>query len=218
MISGMLGTTPPCQGTKNRAFIDPGNSDRFKIAAAEKICESCPLLKQCALAGLTAGNLPDGTKSVSDEVIVAGVVCQGDQDTVDALNAVANAPEATHSPHAREVQPRALITPGQPCKACSRPLWKWTRDQAEIPEGYVIHHARGWCKHCRGAYKQATAHTPKRQTRERQRRPRHCIQCQHPMVPMSHDLPTDSHVHHMARGRCIACSRPERLTATQLPA
>lgn len=213
----MLGTTPLCQGTKNRAFIDV-NSDQFKIAAAVRICEACPLIQECARAALTAGGLQDGTQAVANGVIQAGVVCQGDHATVDALNAAANAPEATHSPHAREVQPRAFITPGQPCKACSRPLWKFTRDRSEIPEGHSMHYAKGWCVNCRVAYKQATAHTPKRQARERQRRPRQCIQCQHPMVPMSHDLPTDSHVHHMARGRCIACSRPERLTATQIPA
>lgn len=206
----MFGTTPPCQGTKNRAFIDPGNSDQFKIDAAIKICSQCPMIQACALAALTAGNLPDGSRSIADEVIMAGVVCRGDQDTTDRLRAVAGLPDRPQAPRARIVPPRAYVQARQPCKACSRPLWKFTRDRSEIPAGYVIHYARGWCTECRSAYKQATAQTPKRQTRERQRRPRHCVQCQRPMVPMSHALPTDEHVHHMARGRCRSCYRQAR--------
>lgn len=207
----MLGTTPPCQGTRNRAFLDPVHSDRFKIAAAVKICEACPLIRECARSALTAGNLQnDGTRAVADGVIVAGIVARGDQDTTDRLRAVAGLPDGQQAPRARVVPPRAFVQARRPCKACSRPLWKFTRDPSEIPEGYVMAYARGWCVNCRGAYKQATAQAPKRQTRERQRRPRHCIQCQAPMVPMSHELPTDRHVHHMARGRCRSCYNKAR--------
>lgn len=199
-----------CDRSKNKAFLNPRNSDKFKIAAAVKICQACPLRKQCATAGLTAGNLPDGTRSIADEVIIAGVVCRGDQDTTDRLRAVAGLPTHRQAPRARVAPPRAYVQARQPCKACSRPLWKFTRDRSEIPEGYVMAYARGWCVNCRSAYNQATVHTPKRQTRPVQRRTRRCVDCDAPMVPYAHELPTDSHVHHMARGRCMKCYNKAR--------
>lgn len=206
----MLGDTPRCRGTRNRAFIDV-NADRFKIAAAVKICEACPLIQACARDALTAGDLQeDGTRAVADGVLQAGVICRGDQATVDALRAVAGLPNHPQAPRSRIIRSRGTIQEGQRCRECSRPLWKFTRDPSEIPDGYVMLYARGWCVHCRVAYKQATAQAPKRITRERQRRPRHCVDCDAPMVPYAHDLPTDRHVHHMARGRCMKCYNKAR--------
>lgn len=208
----MIDTSKPlCVHSRNKAFLNPVNSDKFKIAAAVRICESCPLLKSCATAGLTAGNLPDGsTRSVADEVIMAGVVCRGDQGTVDALRAVGGLPAHRQPPRARIVPPRAYVQDGQPCRECSTPMVRWTRDESEIPEGWRKHYGRGFCTGCRQAYKAFLASSSKRQTRPVQRRTRHCVDCDAPMVPYAHDLPTDSHVRHMARGRCTGCYNKAR--------
>lgn len=48
---------------------------------------------------------------------------------------------------------RPLVRRGDRCKACSRPLYPWSR--GGVPEGYVMHYARGWCVGCRPAYRAA---------------------------------------------------------------
>ncbi|NLT57179.1 MAG: hypothetical protein GXX79_21980, partial [Actinomycetales bacterium] len=152
--------TALCHRNPNRAFSDPDNAPDFSIRAALKLCAACPVRTQCARDALHAGDSLDGhTTAPATGVIAAGIICRGDADTAHALARAAGVPTP---PHYREKAPRPQLPDG--CNHCGRPLHKWTRNPEEIPEGHVMHYAKGWCVKCRGAYKQARNATVTKET------------------------------------------------------
>lgn len=101
-------------------------------------------------------------------VIQAGVVCYGDDATARALLRVSGGVE---TPEYRR-QGRRKTPPGE-CVACARPMVSWTRDR--VPEGWVMHHARGFCSQCREPYREFLRSRPSgpRALRKRVDRSRH---------------------------------------------
>ena len=140
-----MAMNPPCHRTRNRAFIDPSNAADYSIRAAIRICEACPIRRRCALDALHAGDSLDGqSTSPACAVIAAGVVCEGDKATGVALAGIAGVPPPVY----RVATKRSRVP--ERCKHCRRLMVSWTRNK--VPEGYVMHHARGYCTGCRKAY------------------------------------------------------------------
>ena len=144
---------PPCHASKNPAFLDPWNAPKRSIAAAVHMCrEECHRLRECALEALEAGTALEGEEGTTParDVLQAGVICDGTVRTVRAL-----APLAGVSAHKvwRPSTRRRRRVPPKECLACQRPMSPWTR--GELPEGHVMHYARGFCVQCREPYKRA---------------------------------------------------------------
>ena len=137
-------TQAACHKTRNTAFINPTSASPNAIAAALKMCEHCPIKKQCAQDALTAGSsLNDGATVPASDVIQGGVVCYGDYETTIKLSQVAgHAINLGGTEHRNQAPDR--------CRNCHEPMVQWHR--AITPEGYVKHYARGFCTRCRGAY------------------------------------------------------------------
>lgn len=149
--------TPPCHRSKNTAFHNPASAQPRSVRAAVVICEACPIRRECARDALTSGTSLDGSYTrPANDVIQAGVICRGDQGTAIRLAAIAG---VTELPEYVEQEARA-VAPDE-CRHCHRPMVKWTRDR--VPEGYVAHHARGFCQGCRKAYSEFMRSQPKRQ-------------------------------------------------------
>lgn len=138
-------TKPVCRKARNRAFIAPTAVRDYSIRAAVKLCEYCPLKRRCALDALHSGDSLDGSvTSPANDVIAAGVVCVGDEATAEALAAVAG----VDVPKYRASSARSKAP--ERCVNCRHMMVSWTRNK--VPEGYVMHHARGYCTGCRKAY------------------------------------------------------------------
>lgn len=160
----------PCHNTRNRAFTSPATSPDNAVRAALRICEMCPTRVDCAKQALTAGSSLDGsTRGPAADVIQAGVICQGDEETAVALSRVAG----VAPPPIREKK-RRRQSPTQ-CRECAQPMTSWTR--GEVPEGTKMHHARGWCVDCRSHYaeymRKHRAARPVEATRKQTDRKRH---------------------------------------------
>lgn len=141
-------TRPACLKTTNRAFDNPTTSPGFSIRAAVKLCQCCPIIRECATRALTAGtSLSEDFRAPANDVIQAGIICRGDQDTAFRLAAVAGVPVPSFL-----IEERRRARPGDRCRSCGEPMVKWNRNEQQ-PEGYVKHHARGFCTNCRKAYK-----------------------------------------------------------------
>lgn len=143
-----------CSNSRNRAFIDPDGARAFSVRAALKMCEACPIRKECAEAGLTAGtSLGEDNRAPASGVIQAGVVCRGDHDTAVKLAEIADSgiPRFLF-----ETRPRNH--PGDTCLSCGEPMVRWHR--GVTPEGFVMHHGRGFCTNCRGAYREDLRRNP----------------------------------------------------------
>lgn len=148
----------PCHRTRNRAFTSPATAPDNAVRAALRICEMCPTRVECAKQALTAGSSLDGsTRLPAADVIQAGVVCKGDEATAVALSRVAGV-----TPPPIRKQKRRRQSPTQ-CRECGSKMVPWTRS-GEVPDGMVIHHARGWCVECRRHYN-------RHMKQERDRRP-----------------------------------------------
>lgn len=140
-----MAMNPPCHRTRNRAFIDPSNAADYSIRAAIRICEACPIRRRCALDALHSGDSLDGSiTSPANDVIAAGVVCEGDKATGVALAGIAGVP-----PPVYHVGTKRSRVPDR-CVNCRHMMVSWTRDA--VPEGYVMHRGRGYCTNCRRAH------------------------------------------------------------------
>lgn len=84
-------------------------------------------------------------------VIAAGVQCKGNKATAQRLAAIAGVPTPEYPGYAYS-RPDIM---GKPCLSCGKPLFKWTRNPADVPEGYVMHRGRQYCVNCRKAYNAA---------------------------------------------------------------
>lgn len=148
--------TAACHRSKNRAFRDPDHAHERSIRAAQAMCGHCPILRQCAREALTSGAALDGTYlRPASGVVQAGVVCRGDQSTAIRLAEVAG---VTTLPVYEQQEPRPVAPDA--CVSCGMPMVRWTRDR--VPDGYVMHHARGFCTGCRREYAEFMRSQPRR--------------------------------------------------------
>lgn len=137
---------PPCH--RNKTFTNPIEGTPA-ANQARALCATCPLIKECALDALKAGDSIDGhVTRPATGVIQAGVFCTGNTRTLMALAKVAELPE-DEWPIISDTTPRNPPPPF--CKSCKQPMVGWTRD--EVPAGRVMHHARGYCTACRAEYR-----------------------------------------------------------------
>lgn len=121
------------------------------------MCGGCPIRRECARDALTSGTSLDGSYTrPANDVIQAGVICRGDQGTAIRLAAIAGVEVLP----VHEEQEARGHRPDE-CRHCHRPMVQWTRDQ--VPDGYAMHHARGYCTGCRKAYAEHMKSQPKRQ-------------------------------------------------------
>lgn len=133
-----------CHKTKNRAFITPTAHDSPANRAAIKICQQCPIRRECAEQALTSGDtLQSGYSAPAVGVIQAGVLCRGDITTALELALIAGVAVPDYSERGRA---RAA----EYCRHCEQPMVPWTRDS--VPDGYVMHRGRNFCTNCRKAY------------------------------------------------------------------
>lgn len=203
----------PCYKTKNRAFIAADHVPERSRRAAVKMCQHCPIRRQCARDALTGGTSLDGNMvAPATGVISAGIHCRGDDATAQALADIA---EVAVPPYRQQrKRPRA---PKQ-CVSCGAGMVPWTR--YEVPEGKVMAHARGHCVNCRSAYR-ATLDAEREASgktaglrkpapmRRLSRVPDHCQDCEHPMLPASHPK-REGFVLHEGRGLCRSCYARDR--------
>lgn len=137
-------TKAACNKSTNRAFIAPFTSTPEDKRQAIALCESCPMRKACAKDALTAGTaLSQGGPTPANDVIQAGVVCCGDDDTAWKLSRIAGVPPTVPEPTKAHRPDR--------CRHCHREMVKWNRYTTQ-PAGTVKHYARGFCEHCRKPY------------------------------------------------------------------
>lgn len=135
---------PACTYKDREMFTNPAGRDAPSTARAIEICNSCPILKECAKKALVGGsNIDMTTRAPANGVIQAGVYCDGSEKAAWQLAVVAG-----EAPPEGKVVPR--FRPGDRCRACGAPMVKWTRDR--VPEGYHMHRGRGFCTQCRKAY------------------------------------------------------------------
>ncbi|MDK8241681.1 WhiB family transcriptional regulator [Corynebacterium coyleae] len=138
-----------CTYQDRELFTNPAERDAPSTLRAIQICETCPIIQQCAKNALTAGSSIDFTAThPAVGVIQAGVYCDGTDRAAMELGARAGEPAPIV-----EVQPRAKV--GDRCKNCGLPMVRWTRDR--VPEGYRMHRGRGYCTKCRKAYNEELA-------------------------------------------------------------
>lgn len=144
-----------CHNTRIRAFTDH-TAPAHSVRAAVKVCEHCPIRRQCARAALTSGTSMDGSYTApATTVIQAGIICHGDQATARALAAIAG----VRPPRYRNKGTRPR--PASHCLNCEQPMVPWTR--GEVPAGHVMHYSKSFCTNCRGAYRQARNDTVTKQ-------------------------------------------------------
>ena len=141
-----------CHKTKNRAFITPTAHDSPANRAAIKICQHCPISRECAEQALTSGDtLQGGYSAPAVGVIQAGVLCRGDITTALELALIAGVVVPDYSERGRA---RAA----EYCRHCEQPMVPWTRD--EVPSGYRMHYAANFCTECRTAYREYRERNP----------------------------------------------------------
>lgn len=141
-----------CHKTKNRAFITPTAHDSPANRAAIKICQQCPMRRECAERALTSGDtLQSGYSAPAVGVIQAGVLCRGDITTALELALIAGVAVPDYSERGRA---RAA----EYCRHCEQPMVPWTRDR--VPDGYRMHYAANFCTECRTAYREYREQNP----------------------------------------------------------
>lgn len=142
-----------CQATQwatSHVFIDPESATDKQREEAIALCNRCPALRECARAALQSGTTLDTAyKNPATQVIQAGVECDGSPNSEKELARRAGIPVGKI---VRSKVGRKPKVEGTPCRGCGRTLWRWTREPGEIPEGYVMHYARGYCVNCRTLY------------------------------------------------------------------
>lgn len=142
------GVRPACTYRDRELFTAPAGPDTPSTRRAKEICAECPILKTCAERALTAGESLDGSYiAPAVGVIQAGVYCDGTDRATWELARVAG----VQPPERREK--RARVHAPDRCVSCGEPMVQWNR--GITPEGYVEHYARGYCKNCRKAYREA---------------------------------------------------------------
>lgn len=116
---------------------------------AKQLCTTCPALKQCALAALHGGDSLDGgyTRPATG-VVQAGIYCRGDDYTAELLAAIAGVDIPDYHDHDERVN-------YDECRSCQAPMLKWQPTGQPVPNGWVVHYARGYCTNCRSSYKTA---------------------------------------------------------------
>lgn len=133
-----------CTYQDRELFTNPVGRNAPSTHLAIQICETCPIIRECAKLALTSGSSIDFSNThPAVGVIQAGVYCDGSPRAAVELGARAGEPAPTV-----EVAPRAKV--GDRCRSCGTPMVRWTRDR--VPEGYAMHRGRGFCTGCRQEY------------------------------------------------------------------
>lgn len=128
-----------------RAFQFPENATAEQVHRAKALCLGCPMLRDCAREALYSGSdLAGELPAPATGVVMAGVLCDGSEEALEALEKVAGIQGIYKG------RKRPLVTFGTPCRVCSTPMVRWT--PLEPPEGYAVHRGRGICAGCRKAY------------------------------------------------------------------
>lgn len=106
-------------------------------------CDTCPLLRACAHQALTSGATIDrNLRTPANGVIQAGVICEGDQRTLDELRAVAGTFDVIPLRLKKDKPP-----PPQRCVGCNRRMI--TRPKGKSLDHTIITHAaHGYCRTC----------------------------------------------------------------------
>lgn len=123
-------------------WVNPPNPEKECVdMIATYLCEGCPLLKQCAMNALHAGNTIDnGYHNSASGVIQAGIHCAGDTRTDMELAAIAGV-----NPPSRQPQPRYVPPPH--CRGCGKHMVTRPKGQHLTPT-MVTHTAHGYCRVC----------------------------------------------------------------------
>ena len=138
---------PGCSYRQRSLFTDPGAEDDPATEWAKQICATCPVRTACARQALTAGSSLDWHhRAPATGVIQAGVYCDGSNEATEQLALIAGVDPG------RVTQRRGRDHPDDVCTNCGRPMVRWRR--GEVPAGYVMHYARGYCTGCRVAYRE----------------------------------------------------------------
>ena len=126
--------------------IDGLSIDEIKHAI--NICHQCPCRQACALQALHSGaSLDERYESNARDVVQAGIICNGGSHSAQQLAEIAG----VSVPKYRKHQPRPKFPTN--CRCCGTSLHRFTKRPESIPNGMVMHYARGYCVNCRKAYK-----------------------------------------------------------------
>ena len=208
--------TAPC--IRKQIYTYPERYTEHEQETAALVClTTCPFLKQCAKEALTAGSSVDGHVVLPARgVIAAGVICPttGTEHGKELAQIA-----GVKRPHYRTEKARPRF---DHCVECKTPMVSWNRART-APNGYVMHHARGYCVGCRSVYREKVRQAkakgeelklPQFQARERPKhkeqvawilryrpvgvdRPARCIDCDKDF--------SDSTVSYGGRGLCLQC-------------
>lgn len=130
----------------------PEGASPSQIERAKAVCVTCPLIRECARQALYAGtDLRQEAPAPAVDVIMGGVLCDGSDEALEALEAAAGMQGIYKG------RKRALVAFGTPCRNCGTPMVRWSRYQPPIPEGFAMHRGRGLCENCRAVYAEEVA-------------------------------------------------------------
>ncbi|WP_306358775.1 MULTISPECIES: hypothetical protein [unclassified Nocardia] len=180
----LLAATQPCLADPN-LWLQPDETPWNEVPtaawAAQQCRTRCPRLTACARDALTAGKVTGLSRhAVASGVIMAGICCDGSDDTITQLTAIAG---HTTSPE-----------PMRACRTCRRHFVP-AHTPTAARNGGVVEAAGG---RCRGCYTRARRTGVIRATRHT-----HCAQCTRPMTSKQRREP--GYVIHGGRGMCEAC-------------
>ena len=123
-------------------WITP-DTPRVHPALVQQACETCPLLQTCAHQALTSGATIDrNMRTPANGVIQAGVVCEGDQHTLDQLRAIAGTFDVIPLRLKKDKPP-----PPTHCHGCNRRMITRPKGQP-LDHRIVTHAAHGYCRTC----------------------------------------------------------------------
>lgn len=106
-------------------------------------CDTCPILRACAHQALTSGATIDGhMRTPANGVIQAGVICEGDQRTLDELRAIAGTFDVIPLRLKKDKPP-----PPTHCHACNRRMTIRPKGKA-LDHTVITHAAHGYCRTC----------------------------------------------------------------------
>ena len=193
--------TTPC--VNHPGFLQPGEDPDWHTTPtaqdAIRLCHrKCPIpLEDCARQALTAGTLEGHTRQrVANGVIAAGIVCNGNFETLKALTEIAY-PDGD--------APESLVDEDEFCEICTRDFV----DTAVPTTPTTAHRATPSSPLCRGCY--TAAGRQGNVIPLRAPIPERCNGCEEPMTTRSR--PREGHVRHEKDGFCASCNRAARRAA-----
>lgn len=131
---------PPCHAIA--AHTDLPHNTPTDTMGAIRMCDTCPIRKQCAAQALTAGDhLDQSVRQPASGVVAAGVICTGDAHTSQQLANIAGVrPLPIRVMGTRNPRP-------DHCQGCGRRMIVRPRGVPLTPD-MVTHCAHGYCRTC----------------------------------------------------------------------